>query len=135
MVKENEERMVNEILLPDTNILIYAFSGLQPYANWLKIAIDERKLVLSAIVIAEFLSGATKKDEVSLKLLMGRFDILPVDGVVAQVAAEYKKKYSGKTKKVWLSDCLIAATCKVFGTTLVTFDVKDYPMNDIKVTD
>ena len=125
--------MVNRMLLPDTNILIYAFSGLQPYANWLTKAIDERKLVLSAIVIAEFLSGATKKDEVSLKLLMDRFDILPIDGVIAQVAAEYKKKFYKKTKKVWLSDCLIAATCKVYGVTLATFDAKDYPFEDIDI--
>ena len=121
------------MLLPDTNILIYAFSGLQPSANWLTKAIDEKKLVLSAIVIAEFLSGATKKDEVSLKLLMDRFDILPVDGVIAQVAAEYKKKFYKKTKKVWLSDCLIAATCKVYGVTLATFDAKDYPFEDIDI--
>ena len=121
------------MLLPDTNILIYAFSELQPYANWLRKAIDERKLVLSAIVIAEFLSGATKKDEVSLKLLMDRFDVLPIDGVIAQVAAEYKKKFSKKTKKVWLSDCLIAATCKVYGVTLATFDAKDYPFEDIDI--
>lgn len=125
--------MVTEMFLPDTNILIYALSGLQPYANWLTKTIDGKKLVLSAIVIAEFLSGATKKDEVSLKLLMDRFDTLPVDGVVAQVAAEYKKKYSRKTKKVWLSDCLIAATCKVFGATLVTFDPKDFPFEEIEI--
>ena len=121
------------MFLPDTNILIYAFSSLQPYASWLEEVAKEKKLVLSVIIIAEFLSGATKKDEISLKLLMDRFEILPVDSVVAQIAAEYKKKYSGKTKKVWLSDCLIAATCKVFGATLVTFDPKDYPMNDIDV--
>jgi predicted nucleic acid-binding protein len=28
---------------------------------------------------------------------------------------------------------LIAATCKVYGATLVTSDLKDYPMEDIKI--
>ena len=38
-----------------------------------------------------------------------------------------------KTKKVWLRDCLIAATCKIYGAAFVTYDKKDYPMKDIKI--
>ena len=123
--------MVN--FLPDTNVLIYAFKGIEPYAGWLEKTIQKNKLQISSIVVAEFLEGATKEDEISLRLLLDKFGALPVDRTVAEIGAEYRKKHSKKTKKVWMSDCLIAATCRVFGTTLITADKKDFPMKDIKI--
>ncbi|KKR86192.1 MAG: PilT-like protein [Candidatus Woesebacteria bacterium GW2011_GWB1_41_10] len=133
MGKKDKKRMVDKYFLPDTNILIYALSDRQPYSSWFAKVIKEKKLVLSSLVVAEFLSGATKEEEISFRLLLENFDVLPVDSVVAQVAAQYRKKFLQKKKKVWMFDCLIAATCKVFGATLATFDKKDYPMGDIKV--
>ena len=121
------------LYLPDTNVLIYALSGVKPYSGWLEKWIRNNKLVLSSIVIAEFLSGATKNEEKYFKVLLERFKILPVDENVAQVAAGYKRKFGKKSKKIWLSDCLIAATCKVFGAVLVTADRRDYPMRDILI--
>ena len=94
---------------------------------------EEKSLVLSSIVVAEFLSGATKDEEIAFRSLLENFEVLPVDSIVAQVGASYRKEFKTKEKKAWLSDCLVAATCKVFGVTLVTFDRKDYPMKDIEI--
>ncbi len=131
MEQENKGRMV-DLFLPDTNVLIYAFKGIEPYAGWISGKIKTNSLVISSVVAAEYLSGASENEELSLKLLADKTNILPVDLVVAEVGAKYKKTFSQKTKKVWLSDCLIAATCKVYGATLVTDNVQDYPMKDIK---
>lgn len=125
--------MVNKLFLPDTNVLIYALAGKTPYSSLFKNWIEEKRLVLSAIVVAEFLSGATKDEELAFRAILENFEVLPVDSVVAQVGALYRKEFTTKEKKVWLSDCLVAATCKVFGTVLVTFNKKDYPMKDIEV--
>lgn len=119
--------------LPDTNILVYAFKGIVPYADWIKKAIQKNTLVLSSLVVAEYLAGADKNEEEALHLLTIKTDVLPITLKVAEIGAAYKKANRKKTKKVWLSDCLIAATCKVFGATLVTFDKKDYPMRDITI--
>ena len=119
--------------LPDTNVLIYALADKAPYANWLRKIIEDNKLVLSVITVAEFLSGANENEAILFKSITNKFEVLPVDFQVAQKAAEYKRNYSKKTKKVWMADCLIAATCKIFGVTLATFNSKDYPMKDIEV--
>jgi len=119
--------------LPDTNILIYALSGQESYASWLVKNIKGKKIVLSAIVVSEYLSGVTKDEEIPFRGILENVEVLPVDSVVAQVGAYYRREYSRKRKKVWLFDCLIAAACKVYGATLVTSDSKDYPMKDIKV--
>lgn len=125
--------MVTKLYLPDTNVLIYALSGKNPYSSWLKKWIEDKSLTLSAIVVAEFLSGATKDEEITFRSLLENFEVLPVDSIVAQVGASYRKEFNTKEKKVWLSDCLVAATCKVFGATLATFDRKDYPMKNIEI--
>lgn len=119
--------------LPDTNVLIYALAGKAPFANWLRKVIEGDNLVLSVITVAEFLSGASENEAILFKSITNKFEVLPIDLQVAQKAAEYKRNYSKKTKKVWMSDCLIAATCKVSGAMLVTFDSRDYPMKDIEI--
>ena len=119
--------------LPDTNILICALSGQEPYASWLVKNIKEKTILLSAIVVSEYLSGVTKDEEVAFRGILENVEVVPVDSVIAQVGAGYRREYSRKRKKVWLFDCLIAATCKVYGAALVTFDEKDYPMKNIEV--
>ena len=122
------------MFIPDTNVLIHAFLGMEPYASWLVENIKSKKILLSTIVLAEFLSGANEEEEIAIIKLSNIVEVLPIDRKIAQIGGKYRKKYSKKTKKVWLIDCLIAATCKVYGATLVTYDKKDYPMKDIKIT-
>ena len=133
MGQKGKARVVGKIFLPDTNVLIFALAGKKPYSEWMGVWIKEKRLVLSAIVVAEFLAGARHEEEVNFRQLLENFKVLPVDSIVAQVGASFRKDFKRKKKKVWLSDCLIAATCKVFGATLVTFDKSDYPFVDINI--
>lgn len=133
MAAPTSSRMVAKFYLPDTNVLIYALAAKKPYSTWLKNWIENESLVLSSIVVAEFLSGATESEEILFRDILENFKVLPVDSIVAQTAANYKKIFSKKKKKVWLSDCLIAATCQVYGAVLATFDKKDFPMKDIEI--
>ena len=119
--------------LPDTNVLIYALSGKEPHHTSVNTWIEENQLVLSSIVTAEYLSNATSQEEAPFRKLMQICRVLPVDADVALQGALYRKQFTRKQKKVWLIDCLIAATCKVFGATLVTSDKRDYPMIDIPI--
>lgn len=130
-----KERMEIKPILPDTNVLIYALSGKEPYASFLREAIKQKKLVFSAIVIAEFLSGATDEEEKILLGLTQKLPVLSIDLTVAQIAAFYRKKYLHLKKKLVLPDCLIAATCKVYKAILVTLNKKDYPIKEIEIVD
>ena len=56
-----------------------------------------------------------------------------MDETVAEIAAQYRQQFRRKEKQVYLIDCLIAATAKLYNLTLVTKNTKDYPMKDIKV--
>ena len=119
--------------LVDTNILIYALAGKNPWANLMKKWIKEKRIALSSIVVAEFLTGATDKETKVFKTLLDKFNSLPVDTTIARLAADYRKEFLKRGRKLPLFDCLIAATCKLYKATIVTFNTADYPMKDISL--
>lgn len=126
--------IVPEYLL-DTNVLLETFWGKQPTAKLTKTWIKEGKIAISAVSIGEILSKASPEEKDKLNLLAHRFGVLPVDWVVAEMAGEYRQEYSRKRKRVYLLDCFIAATAKLYDLKLVTRNVTDYPMKDITIID
>lgn len=119
--------------LIDTNVLIEAILGIAPSSTFVERAINEGSIALSAIVVAEFLSKASKEEQEKLDLLTAHFGVFPIDQTIAQIAAEYRKEFSQKSKKVYLLDCLVAGTAKLHGLTVITNNTTDYPMKDIIV--
>lgn len=119
--------------LVDTNVLIYALAGKKPWSELVKKWISKKQLALSSIVVAEFLSGVTDKEAKIFEALLDKFGSLPVDTAIARLAADYRKQFKKRGRKLKLPDCLIAATCKLYKATLVTFNSKDYPMKDITI--
>ncbi|MFC1790719.1 type II toxin-antitoxin system VapC family toxin [Patescibacteria group bacterium] len=122
-----------KLFLVDTNVLIYALAGKKPWAQHLQKWIENKQLALSSIVVAEFLTGASEDEAKTFEALLDRFGSLPVDTITARFAAQYRQTYLKKGNKLKLPDCLIAATCKIYQATLVTFNVADYPMRDISL--
>lgn len=118
--------------LPDTNIFIQAFNSLGNEAEFLNKSIQKKKLFLSSIVIAEFMSKANDQELASLEKLLKVFPVLIIDEKIARVAAGYRKQ-SLKIKRVHMLDCFLAAQAKVHRLTLVTNDKADFPMKDIRI--
>ena len=118
--------------LLDTNVFILGLRGEEPEANLLKKAIQNNKLVISSVVIGEFLSKVTEQEAEPFYALVDVFKVLSVNKEVAVVAAEYRKT-SLKTKRIHLLDCFLAAQAKLNKLTLVTNNKSDFPMTDIKI--
>lgn len=122
-----------KLILPDTNVLILGFKDEVPYNSFLRKIIKEKRLALSAVVIAEYLVGVTEDQEKLFNALVTQFPVLPIDLPVAQLTAYYRRTYLEKGKKIGLPDCLIAATCKIYNTELATLNPSDYPMKEIEI--
>lgn len=118
--------------LPDTNIFIRAAKGYSPESEFLTKLIKKKQIKISSIVAGEFLSKATIQEEKAFEKLLNEFIILSVNVDTARIAAKYRKT-SLKTKRVHLLDCFLAAQAKLSNLTLVTNDISDFPMTDIKV--
>lgn len=120
------------LYLPDTNIFIYAHYGQEPYVSRLSSWITEKSLLISAIVAAEFLSGGEESEREKFQALVDYLGTVPVDTAVARIAATYRRDFLKKRFRLRLPDCLIAGTAKLYGATLVSSDLKDFPMKDIE---
>ncbi|HEX9721780.1 MAG TPA: PIN domain-containing protein [Candidatus Paceibacterota bacterium] len=118
--------------LVDTNVYIRALLGEEPDSAFLKKVMYDRVLVLSPIVIAEFLTRALREEQEIFEEIIQSFPLVAIDEETARIAADYRKQ-SLKTTRVHLLDCFVAAQAKQRGATLVTNNPKDFPMKDIKV--
>lgn len=119
--------------LPDTNIFIRAFNGFEPEASFLKRAISENNLDISVITVAEFYPKAKDVEIEAFDKLLGKFSALEIDEKIAKIAAKYRKQFLRKTSRVFLLDCFLAAQAKIYNLTLVTNNLSDFPMKDIRV--
>ncbi len=120
-----------DLYLPDTNIFIYALNGEEPAATHVKTWITSKQLIISSIVAAEFLSGGEDVERDKFFALLDRLGTIPIDTAVARIASDYKRQFGARKPGLKLPDALIAATCKLYGATLVTNNPNDFPMGDI----
>ena len=122
-----------DMFIPDTNILIYAFAGKEPFASLLINWVKKKTLTLSVIVISEFMVGATDEEIDRLNGLAESAVVYKVDYEIGKIAATYRKEFLRKKKPAFLLDCMLAATAKIHNLTLVTVNKSDFPMKDIKI--
>lgn len=118
--------------LPDTNVLILAAKAQEPDKGFIEKALAKKEIYLSVIVISEFLSRASNEEEIKFNVLIAIFPILTIELEAAKQAAEYRKRFL-KTRRGQLLDYLLAAQAKLNHLTLVTNNVADFPMRDIKI--
>ncbi len=119
--------------LLDTNVLLEAFWGTEPSASKIKAWIENGEIAISAVTVAEVVSKASTDEKEKLDLLISKFGVLPIDQVVGEIAGQYRQDFARKKKRVYLLDCFIAATAKLFNLKLITRNLKDYPMTDIEI--
>lgn len=60
-------------------------------------------------------------------------EVLAVDRAAAWQAGEWRRDFATTGITLWQADCLIAATAKVNGATLVTGNPQDFPMPELEV--
>lgn len=119
--------------LLDTNVCILGIAGREPDASFLWHAIEGDKVGLSVVTMAEFLSKASKAESKALEKIAAVFPVFGIDARVARQAAIYRHRHTREAKRVSLLDCFIAAQAKEYDAILVTNNLKDFPMKDIRV--
>lgn len=118
--------------LIDTNVYIRAFAGKASDGAFLKRAVRNKTVVLSPIVVAEFLPRALQEEREIFEEFARAFPILAIDEETARIAAGYRKQFL-QTSKTRLLDCFLAAQAKQHRLTLVTNNREDFPMRDIQI--
>jgi len=107
-------------VLLDTNILIDFLAGVEPARELLD---RHRDAAVSLVTWIEVLVGARDgSDAALLRGFLRGFEVLPIDGAVAEMAVELRREH-----RVRLPDAIVWATARVHGRVLVTRNERDFP--------
>ena len=120
-------------IVADTNVWVAYFLEREPVASFVAEAILSLNVVLSVVSVSEFLVKADKNQEKEMLRLVDEVGVIPVTKEIALEAVRLRKQALKKSKKQLMLDCYIAATAKVCGAELVTFDKHDYPFTGVKI--
>jgi len=117
-------------LVVDTDLLIEYLRGRPRAVDYLH-ALDA-DLHLSSLTVAELFAGAREDEEEALRTMLRAFEVVAVDGAIAEAAGTLRRRY-GPSHGTGLPDAVIAATVGSVGGRLVTFNRKHFPMLDVVV--
>ena len=119
--------------LIDTDVLIWILRGNKKYSDLLISLKDNDALSISTVSIGEIYKNLFPSELIKTENFLNEFQIWDVTTSIAKQAGLYYQQYSKQFKNLNLTYCLIAATVTVSNLTLVSLNIKHFPMNDIKI--
>jgi len=114
----------------DTDVLILHLRGNESVCEMLRDVAQDSLLCCSAITIGEIHTGMRDEEREKTVKLLNSLAVIDVDRKIAALAGDYRRTI--KSHHLELDDCLIAATCVVNKATLITGNIKHYPMQEIE---
>ncbi|MDD4239691.1 MAG: type II toxin-antitoxin system VapC family toxin [Desulfotomaculaceae bacterium] len=119
--------------LLDTTILIDLFRGRQEAIVFLDKLSQEGTLFVCAVVVSEIFSGVRPAELSKVEEFLEAMGYIQIDYRTAKSAGLYKRDFQKKGISLSISDTLIAATAVDHFLTLVTKNVRHFPMEELSV--
>jgi predicted nucleic acid-binding protein len=120
--------------LLDASVLISWLKGRTPAVSLLRqLATEGETLVVNTVSVAEVYSGVADKDRTITDELFAAFEYWPIDETTAKLAGTYRYQFDRQGKPLSVTDVLMAAQAIHSDATLVTGNVKDFPMPELKL--
>lgn len=122
------------ILLLDTTILIDVLRGRRDRRLLLaELILGGHTLATAAINIGEVYAGMRPDEETKTEAFLSSLECYPLTGGIARRAGSLKSARARKGQTVSLADMIVAATALEGGHTLMTDNVKDFPVAELKL--
>lgn len=119
--------------LLDTTILIDLFRGRQEAIVFLDKLSQEGSLFVCAIVVSEIFSGVRPAELPKVEEFLEAMGYIQIDYQAAKRAGLYRRDFQKKGISLSISETLIAAAAVVNSLTLVTKNVRHFPMEELSV--
>lgn len=124
--------MANYLL--DTTVIIDCLRGGRETVEFLtEVASEGSSVGCCAINIAEVYAGMKENERQLTKKFLDSLEYYEVTRNLAEQAGEYKREYSKKGITLSLSDVIIAAVAISNNLTLITDNLRHYPIPDINI--
>jgi len=119
--------------LLDTNVIIDYLRGDSVKILLLQKYVSLGSLLYSCeITVAEIFSGMREKERENTEHFLNTLFYVPIDQSTAKNAGEFRKIYRARGKQITLADALIASVAVAHNLILLTDNIKDYPMPELK---
>ena len=120
--------------LLDTTVLISHLRGRPEVLELvMSLARQGHVLGLCCINVAELYSGLSQQEEARAERLVDSLDYYVVTRETAKEAGGHRYNFARRGITLTTADALIAATAIKEGATLITSNVKDFPMEEIQL--
>jgi predicted nucleic acid-binding protein len=121
--------------LLDTSVIIDAINGKKNRNQFLLELTAEQDHTLACCVInvAEVYAGMRPKEEARTSALLRSLMLYPIGFQIAELGGSLKRDYARKGVTLSLADTLIAAVAIHNRLTLITDNVKDFPMPELSI--
>lgn len=125
--------MASNGFLLDTTILIDLFRGRLEAISFLEKLSDEGAFYICPIIVAEVFSGARPEELSMVEEFFGEMNYCPIEYRTAKRAGLYRRDFRKKGITLGTSDAIIAAVAVDHSLTLVTKNVRHFPMKELSV--
>lgn len=120
--------------LLDTTVLVYHVRRDQKIRSFLRdLLAAGHQPATSCVSIAELERGILPRERSVADALLDSLAFLPTNKEAAWRAGRYLADFARRGRTLQLGDALIAGTARAHGAILVTDNVRDFPMRDIRV--
>jgi predicted nucleic acid-binding protein len=120
--------------LLDSTVLIDHLRGLEEIRAHLRELLRQgHTLCTSCVSVAEVERGITQRTRSAADALWDRLLFLPTTREAAVRAGRYQVQLARKGHTLHTADALIAGTARAHGAIVLTDNVTDFPMRDIRV--
>jgi predicted nucleic acid-binding protein len=120
--------------LLDTSVIIDVLNGKRNRDNLLKGLLSQGDLLACcAVNVSEVYAGMRPKEEAKTEAFLQSLDYYEITWDAARRAGLLKRDYSKKGQTLSLPDTTVAAVALEYDLTLITDNVKHYPMPELKL--
>ena len=122
------------IYLLDSDVIIDALNHKRGRRELLRdLALERHALACSSIQVTEVYVGTRPEDEARTEELLAGLEFYEVTRETARKAGRLRRDYARRGVTLSLADATIAAVALSHRLTLITDNVKDYPMPELKL--
>jgi predicted nucleic acid-binding protein len=120
--------------LLDTSVIVDVLNGRNGRAQLLEDLLQQGHLLgCCSINVTEVYAGLRPKEETRTQALLESLDYLEVTWDTARQAGLLKRDHAKKGVTLALTDATIAAIAMSHGCTLITDNMKDFPMKELNL--
>lgn len=99
----------------------------------LRLVAEGHLLGTSCVNLAEIEAGLRSHERRRAGALLDRLRFLPTDREAAHRAGRYQAEWARRGRTLHTPDALVAGTARASGAVLLTHNVEDFPMRDLRV--